>query len=49
MKPNQILLVSVYQVMALNEMCNCCVLDIEPSIKIKIKKPRNYFMPQRKG
>jgi uncharacterized protein (TIGR02757 family) len=48
MKPNQILLVSVYQVMALNEMCNCCVLDIEPSIKNKDKETKKLFYAAKK-
>lgn len=48
MTPNQILLVSVYQVMALNEMCNCCVLDIEPSIKNKDKETKKLFYAAKK-
>lgn len=48
MNPNQILLVSVYQVMALNEMCNCCVLDIEPSIKNKDKETKKLFYAAKK-
>lgn len=48
MKPNQILLISVYQVMALNEMCNCCVLDIEPSIKNKDKETKKLYYAAKK-
>lgn len=48
MNPNQILLVSVYQVMALNEMCNCCVLDIEPSIFNKDKETKKLYYAAKK-
>lgn len=48
MNPNQILLISVYQVMALNEMCNCCVLDIEPSIKNKDKETKKLYYAAKK-
>lgn len=48
MNPNQILLISVYQVMALNEMCNCCILDIEPSIKDKDKETKKLYYAAKK-
>lgn len=48
MNPNQILLISVYQVMALNEMSNCCILDIEPSIKNRDKETKKLYYAAKK-
>lgn len=49
MTPNQIILLSVYLCMAVNEIACCCVLDIEPSIKDKDKETQKiYYAAKRR-
>lgn len=49
MTPNQIILLSVYLCMAVNEIASCCVLDIEPSIKDKDKETQKiYYAAKRR-
>lgn len=48
MTPNQVLLLSVYLCMAVNEIACCCVLDIEPSIKDKDKETQKIYYAAKK-
>lgn len=46
--PNQVVLLSVYMAMAVNELACCCVLDIEPSIKDKDKETKKIYFAAKK-
>ena len=46
--PQQVVLLSVYMAMAVNELACCLVLDIEPSIKDKDKETKKIYFAAKK-
>lgn len=46
--PNQIVLISVYQVMYMNELTNCCVFDIGFNIDDKDKETKKIYKAAQK-